>query len=474
MAYLAIAKSAMRMPLAKRFPLAQALTQTVFRMLNQRRNRKLSNYLRYRSRHILYVAAYFVADWLYGLRFLFYFWQANFSTAFDRALPHMNVSTLLVRQKRECVSMNAPDGAHASTGVNSNATPPPTKTCRRALAFLGSPQQRSTFFSSAFHLLSYLRHCVSLSDRHHWSRRPRQDHSDRSHYEGDICKLSPSHQSNLSRKAPTFLARIGYLSSLHGNFCVLCFPWHNCLGAVLMTLVRTSSSSRHQVLSDEKLSTFNSMAYDQIDKAPEEKARGITINSAHVEYTTSKRHYAHVDCPGRHFVKLSIKADLLAFHCLLFYYLACSWILYQFPFVKLNTLYFILRHRFFVPSLLVFIDRPRGLREEHDHGCCSDGRRHSRGVRGGRPHAANPGAHFAGAPSGHPVSGGVFEQMRHGRRRGAPGIGGDGGARAPGQIRVPGRRDPHYPRLCAGGDHRQRRRPWPTGLALLFHYCRVC
>lgn len=40
------------------------------------------------------------------------------------------------------------------------------------------------------------------------------------------------------------------------------------------------------------------MAYDQIDKAPEEKARGITINTAHVEYTTSKRHYAHVDCPG--------------------------------------------------------------------------------------------------------------------------------------------------------------------------------
>jgi elongation factor Tu len=40
------------------------------------------------------------------------------------------------------------------------------------------------------------------------------------------------------------------------------------------------------------------MAYDQIDKAPEEKARGITINTAHVEYQTSKRHYAHVDCPG--------------------------------------------------------------------------------------------------------------------------------------------------------------------------------
>ena len=40
------------------------------------------------------------------------------------------------------------------------------------------------------------------------------------------------------------------------------------------------------------------MRYDEIDKAPEEKARGITINTAHVEYQTDKRHYAHVDCPG--------------------------------------------------------------------------------------------------------------------------------------------------------------------------------
>ena len=38
--------------------------------------------------------------------------------------------------------------------------------------------------------------------------------------------------------------------------------------------------------------------YDQIDKAPEEKARGITISTAHVEYETENRHYAHVDCPG--------------------------------------------------------------------------------------------------------------------------------------------------------------------------------
>ena len=45
--------------------------------------------------------------------------------------------------------------------------------------------------------------------------------------------------------------------------------------------------------------TLQFEAYDSnIDKAPEEKARGITINTAHVEYETEKRHYAHVDCPG--------------------------------------------------------------------------------------------------------------------------------------------------------------------------------
>ena len=40
------------------------------------------------------------------------------------------------------------------------------------------------------------------------------------------------------------------------------------------------------------------VAFDQIDKAPEERQRGITINTAHVEYETANRHYAHVDCPG--------------------------------------------------------------------------------------------------------------------------------------------------------------------------------
>jgi elongation factor Tu len=51
-----------------------------------------------------------------------------------------------------------------------------------------------------------------------------------------------------------------------------------------------------KILAETGGATF--MAYDQIDKAPEEKARGITINTAHVEYQTKARHYAHVDCPG--------------------------------------------------------------------------------------------------------------------------------------------------------------------------------
>jgi elongation factor Tu len=51
-----------------------------------------------------------------------------------------------------------------------------------------------------------------------------------------------------------------------------------------------------KVLAETGGATFT--AYDQIDKAPEEKARGITISTAHVEYETTNRHYAHVDCPG--------------------------------------------------------------------------------------------------------------------------------------------------------------------------------
>src|SRR3974390_3291561 len=56
------------------------------------------------------------------------------------------------------------------------------------------------------------------------------------------------------------------------------------------------------ILSKKGLATAK--AYDQIDNAPEEKARGITISITHVEYETDKRHYAHVDCPGhRDYIK---------------------------------------------------------------------------------------------------------------------------------------------------------------------------
>ena len=58
----------------------------------------------------------------------------------------------------------------------------------------------------------------------------------------------------------------------------------------------TLTSAITKVLALKKLATF--MPFDQIDKAPEEKERGLTIAIAHVEYETEKRHYAHIDCPG--------------------------------------------------------------------------------------------------------------------------------------------------------------------------------
>ena len=48
----------------------------------------------------------------------------------------------------------------------------------------------------------------------------------------------------------------------------------------------------------EKQGRAKYMKYEDIDRAPEEQARGITINACHIEYSTDKRHYAHTDCPG--------------------------------------------------------------------------------------------------------------------------------------------------------------------------------
>ena len=58
----------------------------------------------------------------------------------------------------------------------------------------------------------------------------------------------------------------------------------------------TLTAAITKTLAEQGGATFT--AYDQIDKAPEEKARGITISTSHVEYETGNRHYAHVDCPG--------------------------------------------------------------------------------------------------------------------------------------------------------------------------------
>src|SRR5712691_10848053 len=58
----------------------------------------------------------------------------------------------------------------------------------------------------------------------------------------------------------------------------------------------TLTAAITKVLAERKLASF--VPFDQIDKAPEERERGITINTSHVEYETVKRHYAHVDCPG--------------------------------------------------------------------------------------------------------------------------------------------------------------------------------
>jgi len=60
----------------------------------------------------------------------------------------------------------------------------------------------------------------------------------------------------------------------------------------------TLTAAITKILSDEGVEGSKFVNFEQIDKAPEEKSRGITINSSHVEYSTQNRHYAHIDCPG--------------------------------------------------------------------------------------------------------------------------------------------------------------------------------
>ena len=152
----------------------------------------------------------------------------------------------------------------------------------------------------------------------------------------------------------------------------------------------TLTAAITKILAETGGATFTS--YDQIDKAPEEKARGITINTAHVEYQTANRHYAHVDCPG---------------------------------------------HADYVKNMIT--------------GRGADGRRDPGGLGGRRADAADPRAHPAGAPGRRAGDRGLPQQVRHGGRRGAVGAGRARGARAALAVRVPGRRDPDRQGLGAAG-----------------------
>ena len=141
-------------------------------------------------------------------------------------------------------------------------------------------------------------------------------------------------------------------------------------------------------------------AYDQIDKAPEEKARGITISTAHVEYETKKRHYAHVDCPGHaDYVKNMITGAAQMDGAILVVSAADG------PMPQTRE-HILLARQVGVPALVV-----------------------------------------------------LPEQVRHGGRPGAAGPGGAGGARAAVLLQVPGRRHPDDPGLGHRGAERRQQGP---------------
>ena len=155
-----------------------------------------------------------------------------------------------------------------------------------------------------------------------------------------------------------------------------------------------------KVLAETGGATFT--AYDQIDKAPEEKARGITIATAHVEYETAKRHYAHVDCPGHaDYVKNMITGAAQMDGAILVVSAADG------PMPQTRE-HILLARQVGVPALVVFMNKCDMVDD-------------------------------AGA-------------ARSGRAR---------GARASVEVPVPGRQDPDHPRLGAGGARGQDARAWP-------------
>jgi elongation factor Tu len=99
-------------------------------------------------------------------------------------------------------------------------------------------------------------------------------------------------------------------------------------------------------------------AYDQIDKAPEEKARGITISTAHVEYETDKRHYAHVDCPGHaDYVKNMITGAAQMDGAILVVSAADG------PMPQTRE-HILLAHQVEVPSMVVFLNKVDAMDDE--------------------------------------------------------------------------------------------------------------
>ncbi|KZC08317.1 PREDICTED: elongation factor Tu, mitochondrial-like [Dufourea novaeangliae] len=100
-----------------------------------------------------------------------------------------------------------------------------------------------------------------------------------------------SHRSNLPKFKQNLQYYCSKVDSVTPEVCNVGTIGHVDHGKTTLTAAITKYLS-------EKRKNCKYISYDEIDKAPEEKARGITINIAHVGYTTEKRHYAHTDCPG--------------------------------------------------------------------------------------------------------------------------------------------------------------------------------